>query len=315
MAKTVVVIGTQWGDEGKGKIVDLLTDRVAAVVRFQGGHNAGHTLVIDGEQTILHLIPSGVLHDGVRCLIGNGVVLSPEALLSEITRLEERGVPARERIVVSDSCPLILPYHIALDLARERARGSKAIGTTGRGIGPCYEDKVARRGIRVGDLLDEQRFSARLDEVLGYHNFVLEHYFGEAPLDYRQMLDETLARGEQIRPMVGDVAGILHDLVARGEPVMFEGAQGALLDIDHGTYPYVTSSTTTAGGASAGSGVGPRDIEYILGIVKAYTTRVGAGPFPPSSTMPAGNTWANAATSSAPPPAASAAAAGSTSSR
>jgi adenylosuccinate synthase len=280
MANTVVVIGTQWGDEGKGKIVDLLTDRASAVVRFQGGHNAGHTLVIDGERTVLHLIPSGVLHDGVRCLIGNGVVLSPEALLDEIGKLEERGVPARERIVVSDSCPLILPCHIALDLAREKARGSKAIGTTGRGIGPCYEDKVARRGIRVGDLLDEQRFAARLDEMLGYHNYVLEHYFGETPLDYRRMLDETLARGEQIRPMVGDVPGILHELVARGEPVMFEGAQGALLDIDHGTYPYVTSSTTTAGGASAGSGVGPRDIGYILGIVKAYTTRVGAGPFP-----------------------------------
>ena len=280
MAKTVVVIGTQWGDEGKGKIVDLLTDRARAVVRFQGGHNAGHTLVIDGKKTVLHLIPSGVLHEGVSCLIGNGVVLSPEALLKEMAHLEESGVPARERIVVSDACPLILPCHIALDLAREKKRGNKAIGTTGRGIGPCYEDKVARRGIRAGDLLDEKRFAERLEEVLEYHNFSLQHYFGDSPLDYAQILEQTLAQGEQMRSMIGDVAAILHDLIGRGEPVMFEGAQGALLDIDHGTYPYVTSSTTTAGGAAAGSGVGPRDIGYILGIVKAYTTRVGAGPFP-----------------------------------
>jgi adenylosuccinate synthase len=280
MAKTVVVIGTQWGDEGKGKIVDLLTDKARAVVRFQGGHNAGHTLVIDGKKTVLHLIPSGVLHEGVSCLIGNGVVLSPEALLKEMAHLEENGVPARERIVVSDACPLILPCHIALDLAREKKRGARAIGTTGRGIGPCYEDKVARRGIRAGDLLDEKRFAERLEEVLEYHNFSLEHYFGESPLDYAQILQQTLAQGEQMRPMIGDVAAILHDLIGRGEPVMFEGAQGALLDIDHGTYPYVTSSTTTAGGAAAGSGVGPLDIGYILGIVKAYTTRVGAGPFP-----------------------------------
>ena len=280
MPKTVVVIGTQWGDEGKGKIVDLLTDQASAVVRFQGGHNAGHTLVIDGVKTVLHLIPSGVLRDNVKCLIGNGVVLSPEALLKEMGQLEASGVPARERIVISEACPLILPYHIALDQAREKARGSKAIGTTGRGIGPCYEDKVARRGIRLGEMLREQHFAARLQEVLEYHNFVLEHYFKVAPLDYRQMLDEALAQAEQMRDMVGDVTGILHDMVAQGAAIMFEGAQGALLDIDHGTYPYVTSSTTTAGGAASGSGVGPRDIEYILGIVKAYTTRVGAGPFP-----------------------------------
>ncbi len=280
MAKTVVVIGTQWGDEGKGKIVDLLTDQAAAVVRFQGGHNAGHTLVIDGEKTVLHLIPSGVLRDGVKCLIGNGVVLSPEALFKELGQLEAKGVPARERIVISEACPLILPYHIALDQARERKRGSKAIGTTGRGIGPCYEDKVARRGLRVGDMLREELFSARLAEVLEYHNFALEHYFGEKTLDYRQMLDEALAQAEQMRPMVGDVAAELHRLIENREPIMFEGAQGALLDIDHGTYPYVTSSTTTAGGAASGAGVGPCDIEYILGIVKAYTTRVGAGPFP-----------------------------------
>jgi len=280
MANTVVVIGTQWGDEGKGKIVDLLTDQASAVVRFQGGHNAGHTLVIDGEKTVLHLIPSGVLRDGVQCLIGNGVVLSPEALLSELTQIETSGVPARQRIVISEACPLILPYHIALDQARELARGSKAIGTTGRGIGPCYEDKEARRGIRVGEMMQAEHFAARLAEVLEYHNFSLQHYFKVEPLDYQKMLDESLAQAEQIRGMVGDVSAILHQRIANGERIMFEGAQGALLDIDHGTYPYVTSSTTTAGGAASGSGVGPRDIEYILGIVKAYATRVGAGPFP-----------------------------------
>ncbi|MDH3534998.1 MAG: adenylosuccinate synthase [Gammaproteobacteria bacterium] len=280
MAKTVVVIGTQWGDEGKGKIVDLLTDRARAVVRFQGGHNAGHTLVIDGEKTVLHLIPSGVLHGNVQCLIGNGVVLSPEALLQELGQLEASGVPARERIVISEACPLILPYHVALDLARESARGSKAIGTTGRGIGPSYEDKASRRGIRLGELMHERHFAARLAEVLEYHNFTLEHYFKQKPLDYQQMLDEALGHAQRIRDMVGDVTAILHDLIRQGAPIMFEGAQGALLDIDHGTYPFVTSSTTTAGGAAAGSGVGPRDIDYILGIVKAYTTRVGAGPFP-----------------------------------
>jgi len=280
MAKAVVVIGTQWGDEGKGKIVDLLTDQASAVVRFQGGHNAGHTLVIDGEKTVLHLIPSGVLRDNVKCLIGNGVVLSPEALLKEMAHLEANGVPARERIVISESCPLILPYHIALDQAREKARGNKAIGTTGRGIGPCYEDKAARRGIRLGEMLREQHFAARLAEVLEYHNFSLEHYFKEKPLDYQQMLNEALIQAEQIRDMVGDVTAMLHDLMEQGAAIMFEGAQGAMLDIDHGTYPYVTSSTTTAGGAAAGSGVGPRDIDYIVGIVKAYATRVGAGPFP-----------------------------------
>ena len=280
MAKTVVVIGTQWGDEGKGKIVDLLTDRASAVVRFQGGHNAGHTLVIDGNKTVLHLIPSGVLRDNVKCLIGNGVVLSPEALLKEMDHLEASGVPARERIVISESCPLILPYHIALDQAREIARGSKAIGTTGRGIGPCYEDKVARRGIRLGEMMNPQHFAARLEEVLEYHNFALEHYFRQTPLDYQQMLAECLTQAEQLRDLVGDVTAMLHDLMEQRASIMFEGAQGALLDIDHGTYPYVTSSTTTAGGAASGSGVGPRDIDYILGIVKAYTTRVGAGPFP-----------------------------------
>ena len=280
MAKSVVVIGTQWGDEGKGKIVDLLTDQAQAVVRFQGGHNAGHTLVIDGKKTVLHLIPSGVLREGVQCLIGNGVVLSPEALLKEIKDLEANGVPARERITISESCPLILPYHIALDQARELARGNKAIGTTGRGIGPCYEDKVARRGIRLGELMDADVFAKRLREVLDYHNFTLEHYFKVDPVDYQQVLDEALQQAEEIRAMVGDIPGTLHGLREQGARIMFEGAQGALLDIDHGTYPYVTSSNTTAGGAAAGSGVGPCDLEYILGIVKAYTTRVGAGPFP-----------------------------------
>ncbi len=280
MGKNVVIIGTQWGDEGKGKIVDLLTDRASAVVRFQGGHNAGHTLVIEGKQTVLHLIPSGILRVGVRCLIGNGVVLSPGALLSEIETLEASGVPARERLGISESCPLILPYHIALDQAREIARGKKAIGTTGRGIGPAYEDKVSRRGIRLGELLDPEHFKERLREVMEYHNFALEHYFKADTVDYEKVLDEALAQGEQIAPMVEDVPGTLHRLRAEGKSVMFEGAQGALLDIDHGTYPYVTSSTTTAGGAASGSGVGPRSLDYVLGIVKAYTTRVGAGPFP-----------------------------------
>ena len=280
MANSVVVIGTQWGDEGKGKVVDLLTEQAQAVVRFQGGHNAGHTLVIDGVKTVLHLVPSGVLHDNVRCLIGNGVVLSPEALLNEITGLEAMGIPARERIVISESCPLILPYHIALDQARELARGDKAIGTTGRGIGPCYEDKVARRGLRVGDLLDAEHFAARLKEVMEYHNFALVNYYKSDAVDYQQVLDQALQQAEILQNMIGDIPAILHQLRAQGDNIMFEGAQGTLLDIDHGTYPFVTSSTTTAGGAAAGSGVGPRDLENILGIVKAYTTRVGGGPFP-----------------------------------
>ncbi|MFT5599326.1 MAG: adenylosuccinate synthase [Chitinophagales bacterium] len=280
MVNSVVIIGTQWGDEGKGKIVDLLTDQAKAVVRFQGGHNAGHTLVIDGVKTVLHLIPSGVLRDNVKCLIGNGVVVSPEALLKEIKQLEDSGIPARERIMISESCPVILPYHIALDQAREIARGNQAIGTTGRGIGPCYEDKVARRGIRLGEMMDEELFTKRLKEVLEYHNFTLEHYFKVEPLDYQQVLNDALKQADEIRAMVGDIPAILHEMRAQGEKIMFEGAQGALLDIDHGTYPYVTSSNTTAGGAAAGSGVGPRDLEYVVGIVKAYTTRVGSGPFP-----------------------------------
>lgn len=280
MGKNVVVIGTQWGDEGKGKVVDLLTDKADAVVRFQGGHNAGHTLVIQGRKTVLHLIPSGILRDNVRCLIGNGVVLSPSALLEELEMLESGGIDARDRMGISESCPVILPYHIALDQAREAARGNKAIGTTGRGIGPCYEDKVSRRGIRLGEMLDPEHFKERLREVMEYHNFALQHYFKFDTVDYQQVLDQALAQAEQIRPMIEDVPGTLHSLRRQGRSVMFEGAQGALLDIDHGTYPYVTSSNTTAGGAASGSGVGPRDFDYVLGIVKAYTTRVGAGPFP-----------------------------------
>jgi adenylosuccinate synthase len=280
MGKNVVVIGTQWGDEGKGKVVDLLTDRAQAVVRFQGGHNAGHTLVIDGKKTILHLIPSGILRDNVRCLIGNGVVLSPSALLEELEMLEQNGVPARQRMAISESCPLIMAYHVALDHARERARGSKAIGTTGRGIGPAYEDKVSRRGIRLGELLDPAHFQERLREVMEYHNFALTHYFKAEAVDYQEVLDQALGQREQLIDLVADVPGILHGMRRDGQNILFEGAQGALLDIDHGTYPYVTSSNTTAGGAASGSGVGPRDIDYILGIVKAYTTRVGAGPFP-----------------------------------
>ena len=280
MGKNVIVIGTQWGDEGKGKVVDLLTDKAHAVARFQGGHNAGHTLVIDGKQTVLHLIPSGVLRDNVLCLIGNGVVLSPDALIEELNMLEQNGVPARSRLRISESCPLILPYHVALDAAREQARGKKAIGTTGRGIGPAYEDKVSRRGIRLGELVDEEHFKARLAEVMEYHNHALVNYFKAEPVDYQEVLDKVLAQRDELLALIDDIPGILHGMRRDGKSIMFEGAQGALLDIDHGTYPYVTSSNTTAGGAATGSGVGPRDFDYILGIVKAYTTRVGAGPFP-----------------------------------
>ena len=280
MGKNVVVIGTQWGDEGKGKVVDLLTEKASAVVRFQGGHNAGHTLVIDGNKTVLHLIPSGVLRDGVDCLIGNGVVLAPDALLKEIDMLEQSGVPASERLKISEACTLILPYHVALDQAREIARGKKAIGTTGRGIGPAYEDKISRRGLKVGDMMHRERFASRLGEVLDYHNFALKNYFKAEPVDFQKVLDEGLEMAERMRPMVVDVTGILHNYREEGKNIMFEGAQGTLLDIDHGTYPYVTSSNPTAGGACTGTGVGPRDLDYILGITKAYTTRVGAGPFP-----------------------------------
>jgi adenylosuccinate synthase len=280
MAKNVVVLGTQWGDEGKGKIVDLLTENVAAVVRFQGGHNAGHTLVIGGEKTVLHLIPSGVLREGVLCLIGNGVVLSPEALLKEMGALESRGVPVRERLRISPACALILPYHSALDLAREQARGDRKIGTTGRGIGPAYEDKVARRGLRLGDLRDPARFEARLREVMEYHNFVLTQYYHQEAIDVARTLEDALRMGETLKPMMADVPAMLHQYRMEGKRILFEGAQGALLDIDHGTYPYVTSSNTTTGGTATGSGFGPLYLDYVLGITKAYTTRVGSGPFP-----------------------------------
>jgi len=280
MGKNVIVIGTQWGDEGKGKVVDLLTEDADAVVRFQGGHNAGHTLVIDGKKTVLHLIPSGILRNKVKCMIGNGVVLAPDALMTELEMLHSNGVNTEGRLYISEACTLILPYHIALDQARELARGKKAIGTTGRGIGPAYEDKISRRGLKVGDMLHRERFAARLGEVLDYHNFALKNYFKTATIDFQKVLDEGLEMAEQIRPMVADVTGLLHQMRAEGKNIMFEGAQGTLLDIDHGTYPYVTSSNPTAGGACTGTGVGPRDIDYVLGITKAYTTRVGAGPFP-----------------------------------
>ncbi|PID50312.1 MAG: adenylosuccinate synthase [Proteobacteria bacterium] len=280
MGKIVVVLGTQWGDEGKGKIVDLLTENAAAVVRFQGGHNAGHTLVIGNEKTVLHLIPSGILRSGVECLIGNGVVLSPDALLKELAMLESKGIPARERLKLSAACQLILPYHIAIDMARETARGHQAIGTTGRGIGPAYEDKISRRGLRVADLFQQATFAEKLNSILDYHNFTLKNYYQAETLDSQPLLEDCLLKAEVLKPMVADIPSRLAELQQAGKDIMMEGAQGTLLDIDHGTYPYVTSSNTTAGGVCTGSGVGPRDIDYILGITKAYTTRVGSGPFP-----------------------------------
>lgn len=280
MGKSVVILGAQWGDEGKGKIVDLLTERVGAVARFQGGHNAGHTLVIKGKKTVLHLIPSGILRDDALCLIGNGVVLSPAALKSEIEELEANGVEVRSRLKISPATPLIMPYHIAVDKAREIKAGGKAIGTTGRGIGPAYEDKVARRSIRVADLMYPHELPEKIKAAVEYHNFILSQWLNAEPVDYQTVLDEALSYSEFIRPMVDDVATILHDVRKEGGNILFEGAQGALLDIDHGTYPYVTSSNTTVGGALAGTGVGACDIDYVLGICKAYATRVGSGPFP-----------------------------------
>ena len=280
MGKNVVVLGTQWGDEGKGKIVDLLTDKAKYVVRYQGVHNAGHTLVIDGKKTVLHLIPSGILRENVKCLIGNGVVLCPKALMTEIAMLEGKGVPVRERLLISDACPLILPYHNALDAAREIARGNKAIGTTGRGIGPAYEDKVARRGLRVGDLFCTESFTVKLKEIVEYHNFSLVNYYKAEPVDFEQVLADALSVADTIKAMTADISEILDQARKNGESIMFEGAQGTLLDIDHGTYPYVTSSNTTVGGVATGCGFGPRNLDYVLGITKAYTTRVGSGPFP-----------------------------------
>ena len=280
MGKNVVVIGTQWGDEGKGKIVDLLTDKAAAVARFQGGHNAGHTLVISGRKTVLHLIPSGILRDDVLCLIGNGVVLSLDALISEAQELIDSGVPVFERLRVSPGCPLILPSHVALDVAREKARGLSAIGTTGRGIGPAYEDKVSRRALKVSDLFDREKFAEKLGELLDYHNFLLQDYFKTRPVDFSRTLDDALQAAETVAPITADITQILQDLADDDKSILFEGAQGTFLDIDHGTYPYVTSSNTVAAAASTGTGIGPLNLDYILGVVKAYTTRVGAGPFP-----------------------------------
>ncbi len=280
MAKNVVVIGTQWGDEGKGKVVDRLTETAKAVVRFQGGHNAGHTLIINGKKQVLRLIPSGMMRPEVTCFIGNGVVLSPEALLSEIEELEGVGVSVRPRLRISESCPLILPYHVALDQAREAKRGEAKIGTTGRGIGPAYEDKVARRAIRLGDLANPSGFRSKLEEVLDFHNFVLTQYLKAPAIALNEVYEATLLRGEKIKPMMTDVSAELASFIARGESILFEGAQGALLDVDHGTYPFVTSSNCVSGAAAAGSGVAPQQLHYVLGIVKAYTTRVGSGPFP-----------------------------------
>jgi adenylosuccinate synthase len=280
MGKNVVIIGTQWGDEGKGKLVDLLTEQVEAVVRFQGGHNAGHTLVIKGKKTVLHLIPSGILRENVQCMIGNGVVLSLNALMEEIELLEGAGISVKSRLLISEACTLILPVHVALDQAREKARGSKAIGTTGRGIGPAYEDKAGRRGLRAGDLLNPVIFAEKLKELLDYHNFMLTGYYQVEAVDYQKTLDEALKLGEQVKPMLTDVSESLYRFQAQGKNLLFEGAQGALLDIDHGTFPYVTSSSTTAGGAATGSGIGPLHLDYVLGITKAYSTRVGNGPFP-----------------------------------
>lgn len=278
--RNIAILGTQWGDEGKGKIVDLLTDRVSYVVRYQGGHNAGHTLVVEGEETILHLIPSGILRANVTSIIGNGVVVSPLALLKEINLLEGRGVPVRERLRISEACPLILQYHAVMDQAREAALGKAAIGTTGRGIGPAYEDKVARRGLRVVDLFDKARFALKLRENVDFYNFQLEHYYNVSPVDYESVLKEVMDVADLLTRLAIDVPALLHDARQRNQKIMFEGAQGTLLDIDHGTYPYVTSSNTTAGAISTGAGVGPRDIDYVLGIMKAYSTRVGGGPFP-----------------------------------
>ncbi len=280
MAKSVVVLGTQWGDEGKGKIVDLLTDQASVVARFQGGHNAGHTLVIGGEKTVLHLIPSGILRENVRCVIGNGVVLSLDALMSEIRELEESGVPVRERLSISGACALILPSHVKLDQAREIQKGSNKIGTTGRGIGPAYEDKVARRGLRLAETLNPALFKEKLSELVEYHNFWLTQYFKTDPVNFQQTYDECMLLAEEVKPMIADTVDMLHTHRKAGDNIMFEGAQGSLLDIDHGTYPYVTSSNTTAGGTATGSGYGPLYLDYVLGITKAYTTRVGSGPFP-----------------------------------
>lgn len=288
MSKNVIILGSQWGDEGKGKIVDLLTEKVPCVVRFQGGHNAGHTLVIQGQKTVLHLIPSGILREGVTCIIGNGVVLSPDALLKEISQLEEKGVQVKGRLWISKACALILPTHAALDLAREQAKGKAAIGTTGRGIGPAYEDKVARRGLRVGDLFYPERFTKQLEALMEYHNFLLTHYYQTKPIAFSTVLNDLNNMIPVLKSLVTDIPELLNNHKKQGHRILFEGAQGSMLDIDHGTYPFVTSSNTTAGGAATGSGFGLLDFDFVLGITKAYTTRVGAGPFPTELTCQTG---------------------------
>ncbi|MBV7434202.1 adenylosuccinate synthase [Cardiobacteriaceae bacterium TAE3-ERU3] len=280
MSTNLVVIGSQWGDEGKGKVVDLLTESAGAVVRFQGGHNAGHTLVIDGKKTVLHLIPSGILHEGVKSYVGNGVVLCLRAMMKEMQELIDAGVPVKERLHLSPACALILPSHIALDQVRETARGEAKIGTTGRGIGPAYEDKVARRGLRLDDLCDAQNFRRKVAELIAYHNVLLTQYYNAEAIDADAVADEWLGYADTVLPLIDDVSVRIEEHRKKGEHIIFEGAQGAMLDIDHGTYPFVTSSSTSAGGAASGSGIGPRDLDYILGITKAYTTRVGSGPFP-----------------------------------
>lgn len=280
MAKNIVVVGMQWGDEGKGKIVDLLTDNAKAVVRFQGGHNAGHTLVIDGEKTILRLIPSGILRQDVKCFIGNGVVLSLPDLFKEIDELKKKKVDIKDRLFISAACNLVLPYHIAIDQAREKAKGQQAIGTTGRGIGPTYEDKVARRGIRAADLFDVNHLKEKLIHLADYHNFILQNYYNVDPINFESVLKDLITFSESLKPMLADVPTLLGNEQSAGNSLLFEGAQGAFLDIDNGTYPFVTSSNTTAGAASTGSGFGPLFLNYVLGITKAYATRVGAGPFP-----------------------------------
>lgn len=288
MSKNVIILGSQWGDEGKGKIVDLLTEKVPCVVRFQGGHNAGHTLVIEGQKTVLHLIPSGILRKDVTCVIGNGVVLSPEALLKEISQLEEKGIQVKNRLWISKACALILPTHVALDLAREKAKGKAAIGTTGRGIGPAYEDKVARRGLRVGDLFYQERFTQQLESLMEYHNFLLSHYYQVETIAFSDVLNDLMKMIPTLQSLVTDIPELLNQHKKQGHRILFEGAQGSMLDIDHGTYPFVTSSNTTAGGAATGSGFGLLDFDFVLGITKAYTTRVGAGPFPTELTCEIG---------------------------
>lgn len=280
MSKNIIVIGSQWGDEGKGKIVDLLTEKAQVVVRFQGGHNAGHTLVINGKKTVLHLIPSGILHPHIKCIIGNGVVLSLNALMEEIHDLELKGIPVRERLGISDACALLLPYHAIIDKARETAKGSAKIGTTGRGIGPAYEDKIARRGLRVCDLYHPERFREKLSEVLDYHNFMLKNYYQLEPVPLESIYEESMKLAKSIEPLIVDVPVLLSQYESEGKNILFEGAQGSLLDIDHGTYPFVTSSNTTAGAASTGTGFGPLFFDEIIGITKAYVTRVGSGAFP-----------------------------------